>query len=260
MSLASLTTPFPWLRYSKKAQQKLLTMRQAGFFTFQESQERGVFLAVGKSGEVDLGNSLFFYLLIDKQDGTCIDCKYLLFGQTALIAAAEATAELAIGKKSGQLLKLSADLIDRQLRDKQDKPSFPKEAYPHINLCLEALFDAAASCKEIALPESAFLQTPEELLEEGGVPEFGALSLKDKIGVLERVLDQDIRPYIALDDGGVEILNIKEPFEVFIAYKGSCTSCFSAIGTTLSYIQQTLREKVHPSIVVTPDIDFDNLR
>jgi len=242
-------------------QQKLSTMRQAGFFTFQESLERGVFLAVGQGGEMDLGNNIFFYLLIDKEDGACIDCRYLLFGQTALIAAAEAIAELAVGKNYSQLLKVSADLVDRQLRDKQDKPSFPKEAYPHINLCLDALFDAAQTCSGIALPEAyTALQTADDLLEEGGCLGFETLSLKEKISVLERVLDQDIRPYIALDDGGVDILNVKEPFEVLISYKGSCTSCFSSIGATLSYIQQTLRKKVHPSIVVTPDIDFNALR
>ena len=64
-----------------------------------------------------------------------------------------------------------------------------------------------------------------------------------------------MRPYIALDAGGVEVINLLEDKEVIIAYQGSCTSCYSAIGTTLSYIQQVLRAKVHPSLVVVPDID-----
>ena len=68
-----------------------------------------------------------------------------------------------------------------------------------------------------------------------------------------------MRPYIALDAGGVEVLNLVDDHQVLIAYQGSCTSCYSAVGTTLSYIQQVLRNKVHPSLVVVPDIDFDNL-
>lgn len=68
-----------------------------------------------------------------------------------------------------------------------------------------------------------------------------------------------MRPYIALDAGGIEVINLIEDKQVIIAYQGSCTSCYSSIGTTLSYIQQTLRAKVHPDLVVIPDMDFQNL-
>ena len=80
------------------------------------------------------------------------------------------------------------------------------------------------------------------------------LTLKKKIAVIEQVLDQDIRPYIALDAGGVTVLNLLNDKELIIGYQGSCTSCYSSIGTTLSYIQQVIRAKVHPTIVVVPDI------
>jgi NifU-like protein len=255
MSLESLTTPFPWVSYSKKARHKLSTMRQAGFFTKEESEERKVFLAIGEEGSAKEGNWIRFYLLIDNEDGMCLDCRYCLFGQTALIAGAEAIAELAIGKNYVQLSRLSTDLVDRQLRDKQDRPGLPKEAHPHLNLCLDALLNALETCQGISLPESETVGSPLSLVKEEGYPHFASLSLKEKMRAIERVLDEDVRPYIALDNGGVELLNIKEPFEVLISYQGSCTSCFSAIGTTLSYIQQTLREKVHPEITVTPDID-----
>ena len=80
------------------------------------------------------------------------------------------------------------------------------------------------------------------------------LSLKKKIAVIEEVMDRDIRPYIALDGGGVTVLNLIGDKELSIAYQGSCTSCYSSIGTTLSYIQQVLRAKVHPDIVVVPEM------
>lgn len=82
------------------------------------------------------------------------------------------------------------------------------------------------------------------------------LSLKEKIAVIEHVLDEDVRPYIALDAGGVEVLNLLNDHEVIITYQGTCTSCYSSVGTTLSYIQETLRRKVHPDLSVIPDVDF----
>ena len=75
------------------------------------------------------------------------------------------------------------------------------------------------------------------------------MPLKKKLALIEEVLDQDIRPYIALDGGGIEILNILHDKEVVITYQGNCTSCFSAIGTTLSSYPASPSAKVHPTIV-----------
>jgi NifU-like protein len=72
--------------------------------------------------------------------------------------------------------------------------------------------------------------------------------------LLEEIIARDIRPYIELDAGGIQVIDLTTENEVLIAYQGSCTSCFSATGTTLSYIQQVLRAKVHPSLVVVPDL------
>jgi NifU-like protein len=78
--------------------------------------------------------------------------------------------------------------------------------------------------------------------------------LNQKLQVLEKVMDQQVRPYIALDGGGVEVINLLNDREVIISYQGNCTSCFSAVGATLSYIQQVVKAKVHPSLVVVPNL------
>jgi NifU-like protein len=83
------------------------------------------------------------------------------------------------------------------------------------------------------------------------------MPLKKKLALIEEILDRDLRPYIALDAGGVQVLNILNNTEIVIAYTGSCTSCYSSVGTTLSYIQQVFRAKIHPDIKVTPDIDWE---
>ena len=90
--------------------------------------------------------------------------------------------------------------------------------------------------------------------------EFRDANVKFVFDVLGRssgmnfILDKDVRPYTELDAGGVELLNLIEDKEVIIAYQGTCTSCHSATGATLSYIQQVLKAKVHPDIFVTPNL------
>ena len=173
------------------------------------------------------------------------------------MGAAEIACEMVIGKNYDQARRISADLIDKQVRDRSDVPAFPKETSPHLNLVLGAMDHAAEQCKEI--PLSAHYVAPPAPMDigeilEGGYPGWDNLSKEQKIGLIEEIIARDIRPYIEMDAGGIEVLDLVNEQEVHIAYKGSCTSCFSATGTTLSYIQQVLKGKVHPSLMVIPDL------
>lgn len=263
MGLALLCHPFPWSLYSKKLISKIENPRSAGFFTKDDAEERGMRLAEGVEGSIENGNCIHFYWLVDKEDGVIVDVKFQAFGQTALIGAAEAASQLLIGKNYDQALRISGDLIDKEVRDKETEPAFPKETYPHINLVLGAIENASAKCTDLPLADTYVAPpVPKDIGEivEGGYPGWLELPLKKKLAVIEDVLDRDIRPYIALDAGGVEVLNLLNDREVIITYQGSCTSCYSSIGTTLSYIQQVLRAKVFPEIIVVPDIDPSSFR
>lgn len=257
MGLTHVTAPFPWSRYSKKLISKIETPRNSGFFTREDAENRGMHYAEASEGSVEDGNMVTIYWLVDKDDGIIVDSRFQTYGQSALVGAADAACELLVGKNYDQAQRINADLIDKQVRDKADVPAFPRETFPHLNLVLGAIELAADQCKGLPLASSYVTPpVPSEIGEvvPGGYPGWKELPLKKKILVIEEVLDRDVRPYIALDAGGVVVLNLLNDKEVVIAYQGSCTSCYSAVGTTLSYIQQVLRAKVHPDLVVTPEI------
>ena len=257
MSLSSLTLNFPWSRYSKKLVARIEAARCAGFFTQEDSADRGMFLAEGVEGKIDEGNCVKIYLLVDPEDGIVVDARFQVYGQSALIGAAEETCELMIGKNYDQAKRIGADLVDKELRDKSDIPAFPPETYPHLNLVIGAIEMAAEKCSHIPLAETYVAPPMPTELEviQGGYPGWMELTLKKKIAVIKEVMDKDIRPYIALDAGGVEVMQLLHDKEVIIAYQGTCTSCMSSVGATLSYIQQVLKNKVHPDLVVIPDLD-----
>lgn len=258
MGLAELIKPFPWSLYSKKLMGKIDNPRSIGFFTADESEQRGMRLVEATEGSVEAGNAIRFYWLVDKDDGAIVDARFQAFGQSVLIGAAEVVCQLVVGKNYDQAKRISADLIDKQVRDRPDTPAFPKETYPHLNLVLGAIELAAEQCTDLPLPDAYVAPpVPSEIGEviPGGYPGWKELTLKKKIAVIEEILDRDIRPYIALDAGGVTVLNLINDRELIIAYQGNCTSCYSSIGTTLSYIQQVMRAKVNPDLVVVPDID-----
>ena len=81
--------------------------------------------------------------------------------------------------------------------------------------------------------------------------DFKEMSLDEKKQMIEEVLDKEIRPFIAMDKGGIELVDVKDT-DVYILYQGACVGCPAAMGTTLSAIQEVLRKHVHPDIVVIP--------
>ncbi len=66
---------------------------------------------------------------------------------------------------------------------------------------------------------------------------------------INQLLDQKVRPALAGDGGGLQVLGI-EGFTVKIRYQGACGSCPSSITGTLMAIEGLLKRDVNPSIHV----------
>lgn len=247
-----MNEPFPWHLYSKKMIEKIENPRCFGRFTKRE----GMRVVVGKEGYFEDGNAIWLYWLVDESDGMIVDARFQLFGQSALIAAAEACCELLVGKNYDQAKRISADLIDKQLRDHPDKCAFPEQTLPHLNLVIDAIDDGVEQCFDIPLASNYASPLPE--IEGEAYPGWEELRDEQKITVLEEVIAKEVRPYIELDAGGIDIAKL-EGNELTIAYQGACTSCFSAVGATLSSIQQIIQSKVHPDLKVIPDMSGLNL-
>lgn len=243
-----------WHRFSKKLAARIENPRNIGLFCEEEALHHEMRLAIGRMGEVASGKQVILYLLVDENDGLIADAKFQAFGPVALIAAADAVCDLVLRKSYVQAERITAELLDRHLRDKTDHPAFPEETACLLNFVLEAVELAAEQCSDIPYHD-VYIAPPVTAGEQEATMYSGwdDLDIKSQVLVLEEVIAKEIRPYIELDAGGVEILNIIKSREVIIAYQGSCTTCYSATGATLNAIQQVLRSKIHPELRVTPD-------
>ncbi|MBM3183794.1 MAG: [Fe-S]-binding protein [Chlamydiae bacterium] len=234
---------------NKKLQNKLDHLRYVGSFSLQEAEEKGMRLVTGKEGRLCL------YWLVDETDGVIADAKFQAFGPIHLIAAAEIASELILRKNYDQASRISADLLDHHVRDQKDCSAFPSEASSFLNQVISAIDQAVDQCRDLPFAAS-YDVTPIETNGpiEGRVPGFDGFSKDEKLSWIQGVIDKEIRPYIELDAGGVQILDLKENGELHIAYEGSCTSCHSATGSTLSAIQEILRARLSPNLTVIPVI------
>ena len=80
------------------------------------------------------------------------------------------------------------------------------------------------------------------------------LSSEDETEMLKKIneiLDQRVRPALAGDGGGLEVLGL-DSNKLTIRYQGACGSCPSAIRGTMVAIENLLRREINPLIEVLP--------
>ncbi len=89
----------------------------------------------------------------------------------------------------------------------------------------------------------------ESILDKFHKEDFPNCDVKEKILIIEAVLDQAIRPALANDGGGVEVLGV-EGNVINVHYQGACGTCPSSTTGTLSYIETFLKDTLHPDLTV----------
>jgi len=88
----------------------------------------------------------------------------------------------------------------------------------------------------------AACEVPEE-------PARPALSNIERMQLVMKVLDQEVRPRLKQDGGDVELIDI-EGHIVKVALRGMCTSCPSSQLTLKNLVEKALQEQVEPEITV----------
>jgi len=75
------------------------------------------------------------------------------------------------------------------------------------------------------------------------------LTTLQKIDLIRKVLEQDVRPILARDGGDCEFEDI-DGNDVYIRFKGSCSACAFSSMTLVSVVEKNLKEKVSDQLMV----------
>lgn len=102
--------------------------------------------------------------------------------------------------------------------------------------CLAEIDDLIASAKVEALATTK---------EQATRP----LTTVQKIALIQQVINEEVRPVLAMDGGDVELYDV-EGDRVKVQLKGACGSCSSSTATLKIAIEARLQERILPSLVV----------
>lgn len=245
-------TELLWHLYSKKIQKRMRNRYHAGIILKDQTRPPEMRWVMGEASH----NSIWckIYLIIDETDGIIVDSKFQTFSPPIVIGLLETLCSLIMRKNHSQAGHITAEFIEEYLRDSPSSVAFPKRETIYLPMILTALQSALSQCSDIELSLENIPSPISTTVDSGeSHPEFLQYTHLQKQNAIETVLEKEISPFIALDEGAVHIISI-EGSCITIRYSGSCVSCYSATGSTLHAIQSILRQRVHPSIQVVPDL------
>jgi NifU-like protein len=84
-------------------------------------------------------------------------------------------------------------------------------------------------------------------------PPSKTLTNLQRISLIKKVIDEELRPALQADGGDLELLDI-EGKKVLVSLRGACTNCPSAQITLKDVVQGKLRELVDPEIEVVEEV------
>ena len=87
------------------------------------------------------------------------------------------------------------------------------------------------------------------VLESFNKEDFFDYNDERKTEVINALLDVAIRPALSNDGGGINVLSVEDK-TIKVHYQGACGSCPSSTTGTLQYIEQFLKEAIHPDLEV----------
>ncbi|MFW6357620.1 MAG: Fe-S cluster assembly protein NifU [Chroococcales cyanobacterium] len=122
------------------------------------------------------------------------------------------------------------------------------------SLCLtdiDDLLHEVATEKETGKAETKpSITSPTELIQRTPTtPNPKTLTNLQKITLIQRVIDEEIRPVLAEDGGDMELFDVVGDV-VKVILKGACNNCASSTQTLKIAIEATLRDRVLPTLVV----------
>lgn len=104
----------------------------------------------------------------------------------------------------------------------------------------EGVISSVAPVIDVAASAPAESPAPQQWADGA---EFETLAQADRLALINRVLDEDIRSYLAGDGGGLQVLGLDDHV-LRVHYQGACGSCPTSTAGTLRAIESLLRERL----------------
>ncbi|MBR5414004.1 MAG: NifU family protein [Fibrobacter sp.] len=245
---------------SKKLQELAKAPKYRGAIFQIEADEKGLALVDVKEA------SLKVYLMIDPDCDKILETRFFTYGGPVFTALADTFCKKIQMVTVDEACAITAESLELELRDTPDAPAIAENApeIKQMNTLIKRILETYPEKKGTAILVREKMerikyrtQTAEGRAEADA--EWNALTKVQKIEKVEAWLHQTVRGTLQGDGGDLEILDLTDDNRLKIRYQGACAGCGSAMGGTLFYIEDELKNNVYYNLIVEPEDPLDNL-
>lgn len=231
------------LELTERARTRLANLRYLGSYTAEEAAALGGRLVETEHGAENATDRIELWLVID-DEGWIRALRYRSLASGLHLLAFDLMAELCIGISVDQAARITPAHVQERLRLVYDLEQVSLPWYPSAPFAV--LVKVANRWKGV----EAEIQAELPVGERPGA-DWDQIGLFEKVRRIEAVLDEQVRPMLASDGGGMDLIDLRDR-ELHVEYRGACGSCSSAIGGTMFFIEDSLEQAlgVHLSLVV----------
>ena len=246
---------------SLKVQEVAKAPKYRGAIFQIEADEKGLALVDVKE------SSLKVYLMIDPECDKILETRFFTYGGPIFTALADTFCKKIQMVTVEEACAITAESLELELRDTPDVRAIPETAaeIKQMNTLIKRILETYPEKKGTAILVREKMerikyrtQTAEGRAEADA--EWNALAKHEKIEKIEAWLHQSVRGMLQGDGGDVEILDLTEDNRLKIRYQGACAGCGSAMGGTLFYIEDELKNNVYYNLIVEPEDPLDNFK
>ncbi len=127
MAKNDLITGSIWDEYSNQVIRRMDNPTHQGEITEEQAKQMGGKLIVADFGAESCGDAVRLYWCVNEETDVILDSKFKSFGCGTAIASSDAMAELCVGKKVQEAVKITNIDVEHTLRDHPDIPAVPPQ-------------------------------------------------------------------------------------------------------------------------------------
>lgn len=149
MAKGDLISGSIWDEYSNQVIRRMDEPTHQGEITEEMAAKAGGKLIVADFGAESCGDAVRLYWVVDEQTDVIVDSKFKSFGCGTAIASSDVMAELCIGKKVEDAVKITNIDVEHALRDHPDVPAVPPQKMHCSVMAYDVIKKAAAQYKGV---------------------------------------------------------------------------------------------------------------
>jgi Fe-S cluster biogenesis protein NfuA/NifU-like protein involved in Fe-S cluster formation len=214
---------------------RLGRLMYVGTLSEANAQARGGRLIASTHGAEGAPDHIRLSLVVDNAN-IVRDARFTSNAEGDLLAAYDGMCELIVGKPVIEASKVSPKQVEAHLRGAQSTEAFP------VAVDGDQPFYVLRKASERLTQDNASKVAPAE-------KPYHSCGLFEKVRRVEAVLDEHVRPALASDGGGIDLMDLQGDI-LAVEYHGACGSCSSSVGGTLQFVQDSLNNHLGASLTV----------